>query len=225
MKDFSTTPGMIDAYCERTADGLWAEPFNLITSIAFIVAAALLFKRSRVSGKIFSSESWDFWLLLICLTAVGIGSLLWHSFAREWAHQADLIPITLLINVFLLSFFVRIAGLPLWQLLGLFIGFQALNIWIIAPFPADFLNGSIFYIPVVITLWGVVLWLFWQQHPLKHAYFLASILFTLSVILRSLDQVSCEVFPLGTHFIWHLINAVVLYLLLRPLARHIRSSS
>jgi len=32
---------------------------------------------------------------------------------------------------------------------------------------------------------------------------------------RSSDMPVCDSFPLGTHFLWHLLNATLLYLLVR----------
>ena len=48
--------------------------------------------------------------------------------------------------------------------------------------------------------------------------FLAAGVFTLSVAFRTVDIAVCAAFPLGTHFLWHSLNGVVLYLLLRALA-------
>ncbi len=33
---------------------------------------------------------------------------------------------------------------------------------------------------------------------------------TVSLVLRSLDAPLCAANPLGTHFLWHLLNAVML---------------
>jgi hypothetical protein len=44
---------------------------------------------------------------------------------------------------------------------------------------------------------------------------IAAGLFTASFFLRSIDIAVCRFFPLGTHFIWHCLNAAVLYVLLR----------
>jgi len=33
--------------------------------------------------------------------------------------------------------------------------------------------------------------------------------------VRTLDLAACSVFPAGTHFIWHVCNATVLYVLLQ----------
>jgi hypothetical protein len=36
-----------------------------------------------------------------------------------------------------------------------------------------------------------------------------------SLALRTADFAVCDAFPPGTHFIWHVLNATVLYVLLR----------
>ena len=42
----------IDMYCERTDPGLWSEPLNAVTNLAFLVAAALLWRRAgRGAGR------------------------------------------------------------------------------------------------------------------------------------------------------------------------------
>src|SRR5712675_1920781 len=43
----------------------------------------------------------------------------------------------------------------------------------------------------------------------------AGAIITCSLFLRTVDREACALFPLGTHFLWHLLNAMVLYLLLR----------
>ena len=44
---------------------------------------------------------------------------------------------------------------------------------------------------------------------------LAALAFAISLTLRTVDIALCPAFPLGTHFAWHILNAVVLYVLLR----------
>jgi len=49
----------------------------------------------------------------------------------------------------------------------------------------------------------------------RHGLELAVMIFTVSLALRTIDLAACETFPVGTHFLWHLLNAAVLYVLLR----------
>ena len=44
---------------------------------------------------------------------------------------------------------------------------------------------------------------------------LAALVFAISLGLRTADTALCPQFPLGTHFVWHVLNAVVLFMLLR----------
>ena len=39
--------------------------------------------------------------------------------------------------------------------------------------------------------------------------------FLVSLCFRTIDREICAAFPLGAHFLWHLLNALVLWLLLR----------
>jgi hypothetical protein len=42
----------------------------------------------------------------------------------------------------------------------------------------------------------------------------------LSFTARTLDAKLCTAFPIGTHFMWHLLNAVLLYILVRIAIAH-----
>ncbi len=203
----------IDAYCERLEPGLWAEPTNVLTNLAFVLAGILLLRLLVVNQSIKERPTWDLWLLAVCVFLIGIGSALWHLYAAPWAELADLLPITVLINVFLLSVLVRVIRLQVWQVVGLFLAFHIFSWWVITPFPEDFLNGSIFYVPAWMALWAIVIYLYKSHHRLTSRFLIATLVFSLSVALRSIDLEVCDYFPVGTHFLWHLLNAVVLYLL------------
>ncbi|HYF54604.1 MAG TPA: hypothetical protein VEA41_10130, partial [Salinarimonas sp.] len=49
---------------------------------------------------------------------------------------------------------------------------------------------------------------------------LAAGVFALSLLFRTVDQAVCAALPTGTHALWHGLNAVVLYVLLRGAIRH-----
>jgi hypothetical protein len=40
-------------------------------------------------------------------------------------------------------------------------------------------------------------------------------IFAASLSFRSVDNAVCSVFPVGTHFLWHLLNGLVLLVLVR----------
>jgi hypothetical protein len=51
--------------------------------------------------------------------------------------------------------------------------------------------------------------------------FMASVLFSFSILMRTIDLKFCEEWPFGTHLFWHLTNATVLYLVVNVLINSI----
>ncbi|WP_372425536.1 hypothetical protein [Salinarimonas chemoclinalis] len=56
-------------------------------------------------------------------------------------------------------------------------------------------------------------------HAAGTALLLAAATFALSLVFRSVDVAVCGWLPLGTHFLWHVLNAVVLFLCVRAAIR------
>lgn len=211
--------GIIDAYCERAGPELWAEPVNLVTNLAFLVAAAAAARRFAATPGLSLRNGWDIAVLIALLAAIGVGSALWHAFARPWAALADTVPILLFIGVFLASFLYRVAQLGTPAIVALFALFQAANFGIGGVFPPETLNGSIFYSPAWLGLALLALGLALRRAALAPRFAASWALFTVSLALRTVDQAVCAAFPLGTHFLWHLLNALLLYLLVDALIR------
>jgi hypothetical protein len=213
---------MLDVYCERAGTaGLWAEPLNAITNLAFVVAALLL--AARYGGRLIErgpARTLDLLLLIGLLGAIGIGSGLWHTLPRSWTLLADVLPITLLINLFLLSFGRRVLALGWWELAGLWAGYQAAAFGAVVALGPEALNGSAGYLPALAFLGLFWLWLRARRHPMALSTAAAALLFAVSLTLRTEDLALCPALPIGTHFLWHLLNALLLYLLLDALIRH-----
>ncbi len=70
---------MIDLYCERTHNGLLAEPLNLFTNIGFFVSAYLIYQLARKLNKL----DWKILSLIALVALTGIGSGLFHTYAVE----------------------------------------------------------------------------------------------------------------------------------------------
>lgn len=203
----------VTRYCERSADQFWAEPLNAVSNLAFVLAAAVVVWRLRGSAR----QYWDVLVLALLAAAVGLGSFLWHTLATPWTEWANVIPIGLFINGFLLSFLLRVARWRWPDVALAIILYQVLTYWVQAALPADFLNGSVFYLPAWLAL--LVMGLYCSATGHRQARYVAAMLgiFTVSLLARSADVAICPAFPLGTHFAWHLLNAPVLYLAMRLL--------
>lgn len=201
---------IITEYCERTTDGFWAEPLNAFTNLGFILAAALL-ARMLYQHKLALKQSWDSWLLIGLIASIGVGSFLWHTLATPWTEWADVVPITLFISIFLLSFMRRVIQLSYPALLAWFGLFHAVNVALLHWVPTDFLNGSAFYLPPLMALLLLSVRLHSRHNPAARRLFAASVIFALSVVFRSVDQQLCPVVFTGTHFLWHLLVSLTLY--------------
>jgi hypothetical protein len=195
---------VIDLYCERLGPGLLAEPINALTNGAFFLAAWQLERLAR-QGK---GRDPGVLALAVLALAIGVGSGLFHTFATGWALAADVIPILLFQLMVLLLYLRRRAGVATPAAMALCLAFL-LACLAGRSFPGV-LNGSLAYAPTL----AVLAVLGWHQHrrSLPPSLLWATGLFSLSLLLRSLDNAVCPFWPTGTHLFWHLLNAAVLVL-------------
>lgn len=219
----------IDAYCERTDARFWSEPLNAWSNAAFLVAALLAFRLWRSAGGEDRPA-----LVLIAITAgVGVGSFLFHTFANRWSLVADVLPITLFIYAYFAIAMIRYFGLR-WVGAALATGAFALSstgfvkVWkaFVGRSGVDWTNGSVGYFPAALAMLavgGLLCWRAWRQPADKaaraeaagHALLLAAAVFSVSLTFRSIDLAVCSWAAVGTHFLWHILNAVVLFTLVR----------
>jgi hypothetical protein len=206
--DWSTP---IDSYCERTDASFWAEPANALTNAAFLVAAAAAFILWRRNG----GRDWPALALIVVVVAVGLGSFTFHTVATRGAMLADVIPIAIFIYGYLLLALRRFLHLSLGMTIAIVVvyavGAQTL-LWLAPP---RALNGSIGYLPALVAMVAMARV---TRGQVRRGLEVAVMIFTLSLALRTIDLAACETFRLGTHFLWHSLNAVVLYVLLRTAA-------
>ncbi|NKX44556.1 ceramidase domain-containing protein [Roseicyclus persicicus] len=217
-----TTP--IDAYCERLGPGLWAEPVNALTNAAFLVAALA----GAVAALRAGLRDRALWVLIALAAAIGVGSFLFHSFATPWAALADVTPIWAFVALYLYSFGTQVAGVrPLRLVFGTALGLVALiaamaGLDAALDGAAAVLNGSEHYAPALLAMLVFSVLLHRRHHPLAPLVAAATATFALSLTFRTLDAPLCPALPLGTHFLWHLLNATVIGLLLIALVRGLR---
>ena len=210
---------MLDIYCERTAPGLWNEPLNLVSNLAFLLAAGVALAAYRRHAGFIPDRGLDLRLSIVWLGAIGIGSGLWHLTARSWAWWLDVVPIQLFMLTFLYSFMGWVLHWDVvWRVVAL-LGFVAVNVLVEMTAVGDVFNGSAGYFPAYALLLAMTGWLYHRQAPVAPLFGFAAGLLLLSLTFRSVDQAVCGAIPWGTHFLWHLLNAVVLGALLVAMVR------
>lgn len=238
----------ICAYCERSDPGFWAEPVNALSNGAFLIAAALAaarVRRARTGDR-------PALLLSALVAVVGVGSFLFHTLAVRWALLADVIPIALFIYAYFLLAMRRYFGLGTGAALAATLAFAAVNLGLepaldgLTGRSTDALtNGSIAYAPAILALAGVAAGLLaprggppdparreaglGRHDPARREAGLGLLgvaaLFAVSLAFRTLDRAVCPVWPLGTHALWHILNAGVLCALIAIAVRYRRRRS
>ena len=206
----------IDAYCERTSADFWVEPLNAVTNAAFFVAAfaaILLLRKDARAGR---SE----WVLVGLIVAIGAGSFLFHTFATRWAALTDVVPINVFIYVYFYLALRRLVDLRVSASLALLALFCAASLGLAAVVPGGTLNGSVSYAPAFLAMLAVGGVLLFKESPAARPVLAAALVFLASLTARTFDHAACGALPVGLHFIWHVLNAVVLYLLVRTLLIH-----
>lgn len=209
----------IDGYCERTSPEFWAEPWNAVTNLSFILADVIALLLARRARRLDGPVIW----LIVLLFVVGTGSFLFHTFATVWAAIADTAPIAL----FILSYFtlsMRCYGGYGWGkslLLTLcFILALVGTSWLLNLLLRDLIGGSVSYMPALLSLFVVGWWLSSNRHPAGRWLISVGLVFAVSLTFRALDPAVCEAFPTGTHWLWHILNGVVLGSLTVAMIRH-----
>jgi hypothetical protein len=208
----------VDHYCERTGSGFDAEPLNALTNAAFLVAA---WGAWRFFSRHPSRSAHGLVVALIAtMVLVGVGSFLFHTVATRWAEWGDVLPIMLFMLLYLWLVLTLFFGWPIWlKVAGLAVYFAA-TFYAEAAIPGDVLWGGALYLPTLCLMLVIGTVLYWRRARGAAAFLVAVVVFLLSFTARTLDAKVCTALPIGTHFLWHLLNAVLLYILVRTAIVH-----
>lgn len=205
----------IIAYCERTDFGFWAEPVNAVTNAAFVIAALLVWPMTR--GLPLARA------MAVVLALIGVGSFLWHTFATRWAGLADVLPILVFILIYLFAATRDYLGARVWLALGvvaLFLPYAAGFAWVLGlALPG--LGANALYISVCVLIAGYGVWL-WPSATGRGLLIGAGIL-AISICARMADDLVCAQVATGSHFLWHILNGIMLGWMIRVYVVHRRA--
>jgi len=205
----------VDGYCERLDPTFWAEPVNAVTNAAFLIAAYVIWRRVRGHGLPLAM------LLVAILAAIGIGSFLFHTFATRWAGVADVLPILLYILVYIYTASRAYWGMRVAPALGvtaLFIPYAVLMMLVFIWLGVE--GGSAGYAPVPLLILIYAALLRNRLPEVSKGLGYGAGILILSLTFRTVDMPACVDFPLGTHFLWHILNAVMLGWMIEVYHRH-----
>jgi hypothetical protein len=198
----------VDAYCERLGPGIWAEPLNALTNLAFLIAALLLLRKQAPPSLR---------ALPVLLALVGLASLSFHTLATQLTGALDSAFIAVFVLYYVVVFahhYRRIRWSRAWLAAPAFIAFAVVVGLLVRVGPG-------IYLPALLALLVLA--------PLSGRDWRwfggAAAVFAVSLTLRTLDEPLCGSIPSGTHFLWHVLNAVTLWLVSEAIIRRSRAAS
>ncbi|MBD3765526.1 MAG: ceramidase domain-containing protein [Rhodobacterales bacterium] len=203
----------VDGYCERLGPGYWAEPVNAVTNAAFVLAAAVMWRRcaGRPMGR----------AMALVLAAIGLGSYLFHTHANRLTGLMDVLPIVAFILLYLFAASRDFLGLRPWVAGVVTLGFIPYAAALTPAFAAlPGFSVSAFYWPVPVLILAYAAILRGRAPATARWLALGAGMLCLSLAARSVDQALCAAVPLGTHFLWHLLNALMLGWMIEVWRRH-----
>ena len=206
---------IVDAYCERTDASYWSEPVNAVTNAAFLIAAFVMWRRCRGAHLPLAR------VMIVLLAAIGVGSYLFHTFAMVWAAVLDVAPIALFILTYVFA-----ANLHFWNLswiyaigaTALFFPYNFMATLVFDQQPLFAISSQYWPVPVLIALYAFALRK--RANRTSRGLAVGAGILVVSLVARSADEILCDAFPLGTHFLWHLLNALMLGWMIEVYRRH-----
>ena len=200
-----------DEYCERVGYSLLAEPINAISNLSFIIAAWAAWRLAKRTGTLTTGVK----VLIAFAGATAIGSMLWHTFANTLSLYLDVIPIVLFITGFLWLYVRKVMGKSV-GFAALSLGAFFLSALLVRPI-GDAVHGAPSYLPGLLVVLVLGLYHAIQQKPSRFTLLAAAGSYFTALFFRTIDNELCHYMTIGTHFIWHILIALVTYLAMRSL--------
>jgi len=200
--------------------GLFEEPLNTLTNIGFLVAAYLVFRLYWRDRDYKGKRMWDIYFLNLCMIFIGVGSISFHMYPSLYTELADTLFIILFIIVYFTSAMVRITSLSKFQVAVAMMAFVFTTNSLVRYFP-NAMNDSVAYLSSMGALIFIAFYLHIKRRAAATYFLIASVLGMVSLFFRVVDVEVCEEIPFGTHFIWHIMNSILLYILMKQLLRSV----
>jgi Ceramidase len=204
----------IDAYCERTSAAYWAEPVNALTNAAFLIAAVVMWRRT--AGLPLARA------MSVVIGVIGVGSYLFHTHANGLTASMDVGPILIFILLYIFAATRDLLAHGWRWAAGAVVAFFPYAALMVPAFDRvmPFLGSSAGYAPIPVLILGYAAAL-WRRAPdTARGMVVGAVILMVSLTFRTLDEPLCDQLPLGTHFLWHLLNGLMLGWMIEVYRRH-----
>ena len=203
QKYYAILPDGGPLYTETDLSQIIVEPWNAVSSLAFLIPAVYWFLRLYKKPK-------ENWFLLYCSVLIlfgGLGSTLFHAFRiHKFFIVLDFLPMA--IATFSLAIFFWYKLLRKWYLVIAIVPpafalryFVFDNLGVHNSINASyFLSGTLFFLPLLLLL---------VRHKFNNwkLAFAGLFSFVIALYFRQIDAWDPPVISIGTHFLWHLTGA------------------
>lgn len=207
-------PDLLLMYRERNGSpAFWAEPLNALSNVAFLIAASLAWRLAVRRGAMTRMTA----ILVTLAFAIGLGSFAFHTAAGPMTYVIDVGPIALLMLLFLWLASREMLGWPLFAAAA-FVVVVLATAFALMPLRQPG-NGSLFYLPALLGMVILGGLRSMRGGEGSHLLLVAGMVFLLALTARTVDW--SVPWSTGTHFVWHLLNGVVVYLGLRAWILHV----
>lgn len=206
--------------CERQGPDFWAEPLNGLSSFAFLYITIRLFLYFEGLSILRHRQLWDIKALLFLVPCIGIASFVFHSVPTVWTERMDTLFIVAFILLYFWSALFRIMQIEWFQATICFIAYVGFTHMVVMQFP-NALNDSIGYLTTMAALITMAFYLNMKRRAAARDFLIAALIGVISLFFRSIDRATCIEVPFGTHFLWHMFNAALIYILMKQLIRSV----
>jgi hypothetical protein len=209
----------VSPYCERTEPGWFAEPLNLVAGLAYFIASWQAWKQlERARWR----EQWDLHLLAGLIALVGFSSMLWHASGIPWLFWLDVASVVTFAAAYWTVFLFRV---PRFGMIGLSVAWLLTGASLFMFYlllPGAMVGTTLGYLPMLAILFAALLLALRVDRRLARDLVLAAAVFGLALVVRALDPALCDWAVVGTHWLWHLLTAGLLFVLVDGVLRHVR---
>jgi len=192
-------------YCETpavfTTGAFPVEPFNTYSNLAIIFFGLLGFAVTLRRAP----RAADLYVLSTLLLATGLGSFFWHGLRERWALSADVWSGVLFLMALFFLWARRV--MPLWQALLFFIAFYLVSKYFddidLIPY-----GRWASMMPAILIFGGCLIYRTAAFSKSAAIFGTGGVLFAIAALtFRTIDRFPaiCDAYPIGTHFLWHVL--------------------
>ena len=204
QKNFATLSDSGPIYTETDFSNFIVEPWNAISSLAFLIPAIYWAYKLRNDYR----QNWFLLYSAALLFIGGTGSTLFHAFrCSKFLIVMDFLPMAILTLSICFYFWFRLLNNWIIVLLIVIPSFT-LRYFLFNRLgnhnsinASYFLSGTLFFLPILLLLIRNK----WKGSGLAIACLCS---FVVSLFFRQIDAWHPPLFSIGTHFLWHLFGAL-----------------